>query len=131
MMTGNDAVVTVTLTVNTTGTNGQLSQLWPSTHRGPDAPGSNSKIPALFGMLLGMAILGWSTTRTKRPRYALAMLALLVVLTGAGLTACTHSHTTPATTPATVPGTYPVDVTASVGAGGTQTAVVMVTIVQQ
>jgi hypothetical protein len=131
VMTGNDAVVTVTLTVNTTGTNGQLSQLWPSTHRGPDAPGSNSKLPALFGMLLAIAILGWSTTRAKRPRYALAAFALLVVLTSVGMAACTHSHATPSTTPATVPGTYPVNVTASVGTGGTQTAVVMITIVQQ
>jgi hypothetical protein len=131
VMTGNDAVVTVTLTVNTTGTNGQLSQLRPSTHRGPDAPGSNSKLPALFGMLLAIAILGWSTARAKRPRYALAALAMLVVLTGIGLTACTHAHSTMSTTPATVPGTYPVNVTASVGTGGTQTALVMITIVQQ
>jgi large repetitive protein len=131
VMTGNDAVVTVTLTVNTTGANGQLSQLWPSTHRGPDVPGSSSKLPALFGMLLAIAILGWSTTRAKRPRYALAAFAMLVVVTGVGLTACTHSHTTTSTTPATVPGTYPVNVTASVGSGGTQTAVVMITIVQQ
>ena len=129
VMTGNDQVVTVTLTVNTTGTNGQLSQLWPDTHRGPSTPGSNAKLPALFGMFLAIAILGWSTTQAERPRYALAVFALLVVLTGAGLTACTHSHAT--STTATVPGSYPVNVTASIGTGGTQTAVVMITIVKE
>jgi hypothetical protein len=67
--------------------------------------------------------------RAKRPRYALAVFALLVVLTGAGPTACTHSHATATT--ATVPGSYPVNVTASVGTGGTQTAVVMITIVKE
>ena len=129
VMTGNNQVVTVTLTVNTTGTNGQLSQLWPSTHRGPDAGGSNAKLPALFGMFLAIAILGWNTTRAKRPRYALAVFALLVVLTGMGMSACTHTHAT--STTATVPGSYPVNVTASVGTGGTQTAVVMITIVKE
>jgi hypothetical protein len=129
VMSGNNQVVTVTLTVNTTGNNGQLSQLWPSTHRGPGAGGSNTKLPVLFGMFLSIAILGWSSTRARRPRYALAVLALLIVLTGAGLTACTHTHAT--STTATVPGTYPVDVTASVGSGGTQTAVVMITIVKE
>jgi hypothetical protein len=133
VMTGNDQVVTVTLTVNTTGTNGQLSQFWPGGLRIPGTGGSPGKLAGLLGILLAAAILGWSATQAKRPRYALAVLALVVVaMAGASLTACggSSSGTQPATT-ATIPGSYPVNVTASVGTGGTQTAVVMITIVKE
>ncbi len=134
VMTGNNQAVTVTLTVNTTGTNGQLSQLWPGGLRMPGTGGSHGKLAGLLGILLAAAILGWSATQAKRPRYALAVLALSVVaMAGAGLTACGGSSgggSQPSTT-ATVPGTYSVDVTASVGTGGTQKAVVMITIVKE
>jgi hypothetical protein len=80
-------------------------------------------------MLLAIAILGWSGTRAKRPRHALAAFALLVVLTGVGMAACTHTHAP--SQAATIPGSYPVNVTASIGTGGTQTAVVMITIVKE
>jgi hypothetical protein len=129
-MTGDNMVITVTLTVNTTRTNGQQSRLWPGGMRSPGAGSPNGKLLGLLGALFAAAILGWSTTRVKRPRYAVARLALLIVmLAGVGMTACTHSHAP--TTAATVPGSYPVNVTASVGTGGTQTAVVMITIVKE
>jgi FG-GAP-like repeat/Abnormal spindle-like microcephaly-assoc'd, ASPM-SPD-2-Hydin len=133
VMTGNDAVVTVTLTVNTTGTNGQLSQLLPGGFRIPGMGGSNGKLAGLLGILLAAVILGWSATQAKRPRYALAVLALLVVaMAGAGLTACGGgSKSSQPSSAATVPGTYTVNVSASAGSGGAHTAVVMITIVQQ
>ena len=130
VMTGNNAVVTVTLTVNTTGANGVLNILPPGAGT---SSGAGEKLAGLIGALLAVVMFGYGLKREKRSRLALAFAAMLLVAAcGVGLAGCgSTSHETAPSKLATAPGSYPVNVTASVGGSGAQSALVTITIVKQ
>lgn len=134
VMTGNNAVVTVTLTVNTTGTNGVMAIFAPPSGPRETRSRDAGQLTGLLGALLAAMILGLGATRRNRRRWPLAFAAMvLVAASGVGMAGCS-GHTTATATPsplATVPGTYPVNVTASVGNSGSQTALVTITIVKE
>lgn len=128
VLTGNNQPVTVALTVNTTGTSGQLSRFCPQTGRSPRQP--NSRFVALLGMLLAVAAFAWRHPRNHRPRCSFAIQVLLIVLAGAGLSACGIASTGSTPQQGTIPGTYSVNVVAAAG-GGSQSAAVTITIVSK
>ncbi len=138
VMSGNNAAVAVTLTVNTTGTNGQLSFVWPGAIRAVAAGGSltGKLLAALVGVFLLAAILAGIifVGERQRARHAAAGFALqLIVLAAAGLAACGgvgSSSTSSQSQAATIPGVYSVNVATTAGTG-TQTAAVMITIVEE
>lgn len=122
-LTGDDEVSTVTLTVNTTGSNGVLSQLRPSTF------GWTSL--RLYGLFLFPAgfVLFVTPKRVKAAkkwnRYVyLALLLLLGALISVGMSSCGSSGSSPATPT----GTYSVSAVATVGGSNSQSAVVSVTV---
>jgi FG-GAP-like repeat/Abnormal spindle-like microcephaly-assoc'd, ASPM-SPD-2-Hydin len=138
VMSGNNAVVPITLTVNTARANGQLSRMWPHGFRDLGNRGAFGRFSAILGLLLAIAVFAWRNAREKQLSCAsshleLARFALLlVVLAGAGLTACggVASQTSSSPQAATPLGSYAVNITAT-GAGGTQTTIVMINIVKQ
>lgn len=122
-MSGNDAPATVTLTVNTAGANGVISQIRPSR-----SPWISVSSIALFFVPTGFVLLVIPGRATKkRQRYAyLSLLLLIGAFTTVGLTACgsiSSSKATPA-------GQTSVRAVASVGGSNSQSAVVTVTITQ-
>jgi hypothetical protein len=135
VMSGSNAAVAVTLTVNTAGTDGQLSFVGPKAIRAVAAGGRlTGKLQATaLAVLLLAAILAGIIYLGERLRYAPAGFALLIVLAGAGLAACGgvgSSSTSSQSQVATMPGNYSVNVTTSAGTG-TQTAALMITIVKE
>lgn len=122
VMSGNDAPATVTLTVNTTGSNGVLSQLSRPLSR------SSIYLRAFFIFQAGFVLLIplWSKTPKKRPRCAyLGLLLLLGAFTTIGLTACGSSSSQ-----ATPTGQYSVSAVASVSGSSSQSAGISITITQ-
>ena len=138
VMSGNDAVQTVTLTVNTTGPNGAVSQVrlgFPPTATAPTTTASPAwfVLPAGFLML---AIPAWITTGKKHPRYiAVSLLTLLATFTAigliagltAGLTACS-GVSSPGGGGGTPPGQYSVTAAASISGSNSHSALVSITI---
>jgi len=128
VMSGNDAVQTATLTVNTTGANGVVSQgrLGP-----PAATGSSAWFGLPAGFLL-LAIPAWITTGRKQRRYiAVSLLMLLVAFTAIGLTACSGvSSPGGGTGGGTPPGQYSVTAAASISGSNSHSALVSITITQ-
>ncbi len=121
-LSGDDTPATVTLTVNTTGPNGVISQLRPPRFGGGAFNESSFLIlPVGFMLLLPV----WMKMPKRRTRYAsLSLLLMLGTFTMIGMTACggSSSKATPA-------GTYSVNAVASLGGTNSQSAVVSVTIV--
>jgi hypothetical protein len=122
-LSGDTTPATVMLTVNTTGSNGVISQLrpplsgWPSLH-------ANAVLILPAGFMLLIPV--WMVPLKKRQRYAwLGVLLLLGTFTVMGMTACggSSSKATPA-------GTYSVKAVASIGGSNSQSAVVSVTVVK-
>src|SRR5580704_9861012 len=138
VMSGNNAAVPITLTVNTAGANGQLSRKWPRAFRDLGSGGVPIRFSAVLGLLLAIAVLAWRNAPENRPNYAISSLAfarfvlLTIVLAAAGLTACggVASQSSSSQRSATPLGSYAVNVTAT-GAGGIQTTIVMINIVKQ
>jgi hypothetical protein len=124
VMTGNDAAATVTLTVNTTGSNGVLSMIRPPVFRW-----TSMRWLALFTFPAGFILLalpGRMKAAKRRRRYVyLALLLLVGGITAIGMTACGSSSFQ-----ATPTGQYSVNVVASVSGSNNQSAVVSVTITQ-
>jgi hypothetical protein len=122
-LTGNDEVATVTLTVNTTGSNGVISQLRPSPFRW-----TSVHIYALFLFPAGFVLfLTPKRIRAakKRNRYvSTALLLLLGALISVGMSSCGSSGSSPATPT----GTYSISAVATVGGSNSQSAVVSVTV---
>ena len=140
VMSGNDAVQTVTLTVNTTGPNGAVSQVrlgFPPTATAPTTTASPAwfVLPAGFLML---AIPAWITTGRKHRRYITAsLLTLLATFTAigliagltAGLTACSGvSSPGGGGGGGTPPGQYSVTAAASISGSNSHSALVSITI---
>ncbi len=122
-LTGDDEVATVTLTINTTGSNGVLSQLRPSTFGW-----SSLRLYALFLFPAGF-VLFVSPKRVKaakkRNRYVyVALLLLLGALISVGMSSCGSSGSSPATPT----GTYSVSAVATASGSNSQSAVVTVTV---
>jgi hypothetical protein len=122
-LTGNDEVATVTLTVNTTGSNGVLSQLRPSPFRW-----TSLRFYALLLFPAGFVLFVTPKrvkAAKKRNRYVyLALLLLLGALISVGMSSCGSSGSSPATPT----GTYSVSAVATVGGSNSQSAVVSVTV---
>jgi hypothetical protein len=123
VMTGNDAAATVTLTINTTGPNGVISQLRSS----PFSRISSGALAVLIcpvGFVLLM-IPGWVKAGKKHTRYAyLAFLLLLGLFVAVGMTACGGVSSSAGTQL----GQYSVSAVASVGGSNSQSAVVTISI---
>jgi hypothetical protein len=134
-MTGDDTVKTVTLTVNTTGANGVISDLRPV------PPPSSTGLSALWVLPPGLfflaipfaltvAIPGRRKKGTQRPRYlGLALVLLLGAFTVSGMTACS-GVSSPAGRGGTPPGQYSVSAAASVSGSNSHSALVTITITQ-
>jgi hypothetical protein len=129
---GSSAAASVTLSVNTTGTNGQLSLARPRGIRELGGSGGAGRLFATLGILLATAMLAWSKHRTMN--FAVKYFALLFVLSaGAGLAGCgVASSSAPSADAATgtAPGNYALSVSSTAGSG-TQTTTVMITIVKE
>jgi hypothetical protein len=135
VMTGDDTVKTVTLTVNTTGANGVISDLRPV------PPPSSTGLSALWVLPPGLfflaipfaltvAIPGRRKKGTQRPRYlGLALVLLLGAFTVSGMTACS-GVSSPAGRGGTPPGQYSVSAAASVSGSNSHSALVTITITQ-
>ncbi|MFZ0685959.1 MAG: choice-of-anchor D domain-containing protein [Terriglobales bacterium] len=123
-LSGNNEPVTVTLTVNTTGSNGVLSQI-----RKPSLPWTSIRALAVFAFPSAFLLLTVpgrikASKRSKRYLY-LALLLLIGVFTVFGMVACGGGSSQ-----ATPPGQYSVSVVAAASGSGNQTAVVSITIAQ-
>jgi hypothetical protein len=124
VLPGDDEPVTVTLTVNTTGPNGVISEL-----QMPASPWISARLGTLVALPLGFAIFfipGWVSLPSKRRRHIrLAILLSLGALIAIGLAACGGSSSK-----ATPTGQYTVSAVASVSGANTQSAVVTITVTQ-
>jgi hypothetical protein len=129
VMTGNNAAVAVTLTLNTAGSDGQLSYVRPGTFRRIMHGGLDWRFTAMFAVLMLAVIFARRDLRDNPARgVAAGFRLLLAMLIGIALTACggVASSVSSAHSAATAPGNYTVSVNA-----GTQTTVVMINVVQQ
>lgn len=124
ILTGNDEPVTVTLTINTTGPNGVISEL-----QLPASPWISARLESLIALPVSLALFfipGWVSPPKKRRRHIrLALLLLLGALIAIGLAACGNSSSQ-----ATPTGQYSVSAVASVGGANSQSAVLTITITQ-
>jgi hypothetical protein len=122
VMSGDDAAATVTLTVNTTGANGVLSQVQPSLF-----PRDSINTSALFIFPAGFMLLipVWIKTSLKgRRRYAyLGLFLFLGAFIAIGMTACDGSSSSKAT-----PTGQSSVAVATVGSSNSQSTVVSITI---
>jgi FG-GAP-like repeat/Abnormal spindle-like microcephaly-assoc'd, ASPM-SPD-2-Hydin len=132
VMTGNNAVLTVALTVNTTPASLAASQPWS-----PGFPWTLSGSSALLIVPTGFLLLAIPQWRkgTNRQRYAyLSLLLLIGALTAAGMAGCggasagAGSDSKPSG--GTPPGKYSVTAGASVNGSNTHSAMVTITITQ-
>jgi hypothetical protein len=122
VMSGDDAAATVTLTVNTTGATGVLSQVQP-----PLLPRNSINTSALailpVGFMLFIPVL-IKTPKKHRRRYAhLSLLLLLGAFIAIGMTACDGSSSSKAT-----PTGQSSVAVATVGSSNSQSTVVSITI---
>jgi hypothetical protein len=134
-MTGDDAVQTVTLTVNTTGANGMISEVRPESL--PTNRTGFSAFPLLpAGLLflaLPVAISGWRKNGNRQQHcLCLTLMLLLGAFTAIGMTACSGVSSpggggggggTPA-------GQYSVSAGATVSGSNSHSALVTITITQ-
>ena len=138
VMSGNNAEVPVTLTVNTAGANGQLSRMSPGVLGDVGNGGDPVRLSAALVLFLAAAFIACSKARNNQRDLAIMRLPfarftlLLAVLAAAGLAACGAVASSSSSPPqsATPLGSYAVNITAT-GSGGTQTAVVMINVVKQ
>jgi CSLREA domain-containing protein len=129
VMAGNNAVVDVTLTVNTGGAEEQVSDLRPDTFRGYTRGILDAQFMAAFAVVMFVLILESSDPRKKRlHRARLRFALLLATMGGTGLMACGGevSPSTSAHSSMTPPGKYTLTVKA-----GTQSIPLLVNVVQQ
>lgn len=133
-MTGDDAVQTVTLTVNTTGANGVISDLRPVSF--PSNWTGLSAFPvlptALIFLALPVALQGRIKKGNRRQRYfCLALLLLLGTFTAIGMTACSGVSSPGGSGGGGTPtGQYSVSAGGTVSGSNSHSALVTITITQ-
>jgi hypothetical protein len=130
VMSGNDAVQTVTLTVNTTGTNGVIAGIHPASF--PWNAAGMLAFLALPAGLLFLVIPGSIRNGRSRQGYIYLWLVLLLgSFTAIGMTSCGGvSSSGGGTEAATPPGQYSISAAASVTGANGHSALVTITVTQ-